>query len=594
MTAATTPRPDGDDPTVGSDDRVRADREWSALRSDLVGVREELLRSDAITDSTSFRVGRLLVALVRRPRSIPTLVRAWRSTNAGATVRHLDRPARTGEPGHHDRDLLWAYRTVDPSRLVAVIGGAEFDEAGLPLRPHDALALVGNLGLDGVVVDAGAAAPGRPWYGLGTSSRSHLDGVVRDVVDMARRRSIPVIATRSGETSSPEWWERFTAENPSIDVLTGGDALSRALERISVDHDGSTPEPMTDVHSDDAPRAPVAAGSDATSVLVAGHDMKFVRGLAGRLRDQGWTVEFDPWASFGRTDQRSDEASVPDVDTVLCEFAGANAVWYSRHRPADQRLIVRLHRFELDTEIVREIDWGRVDRLVVVSDHHRSLAAQRFDIDTERIVVVPNAVDVADFDREKSDPLVRFHLGLIGAVPARKGLARALDVLRTVRERDDRFCLFVKSAMPWDLRWVWNSGEERSYFEAALERAQTDPVLAGAVTFDPSGDDVADWLRSIGAVLSTSDDESFHVAPIEGMASRAVPVVFDWPAARSVYDDRWIVSSVDAAADAIVGLADPATWEARRNLAVAEAQRYDVEAITERWAALLDPRQALD
>jgi hypothetical protein len=61
-----------------------------------------------------------------------------------------------------------------------------------------------------------------------------------------------------------------------------------------------------------------------------------------------------------------------------------------------------------------------------------------------------------------------------------------------------------------------------------------------AVVFDDAGPDVAAWLRRVGFMLSTSDDESFRVAPAEGMASRAVTVFRHWPGAETIYDMRWI------------------------------------------------------
>ena len=94
--------------------------------------------------------------------------------------------------------------------------------------------------------------------------------------------------------------------------------------------------------------------------------------------------------------------------------------------------------------------------------------------------------------------------------------------------------------MPWEHWWVWQHQEERAAYFEALRRVQRSPLLRDAVVFDDAGPDVAAWLRRIGFVLSTSDDESFHVAPAEGMASGAVPVIRHWPGAETIYDPRWI------------------------------------------------------
>ena len=113
-------------------------------------------------------------------------------------------------------------------------------------------------------------------------------------------------------------------------------------------------------------------------------------------------------------------------------------------------------------------------------------------------------------------------------------------MLEELRRDDDRYLLFVKSGMPWEHWWVWQHQEERSHYSEAFRRVQRSPLLRDAVVFDDAGPDVPAWLRRIGFILSISDDESFHMAPAEGMASRAVPVIRHWPGAETIYDTRWI------------------------------------------------------
>ncbi len=141
-------------------------------------------------------------------------------------------------------------------------------------------------------------------------------------------------------------------------------------------------------------------------------------------------------------------------------------------------------------------------------------------------------------------------------MPSRKRLDLALDVLEELRRDDDRYLLYVKSGMPWDHWWVWQKPAERGHYAAALRRIQRSPLLRGAVVFDDAGPDVAAWLRRVGFVLSTSDDESFHVAPAEGMASRAVPVIRHWPGAETIYDIRWIHETPQQMAAAIAAHPD--------------------------------------
>ena len=100
--------------------------------------------------------------------------------------------------------------------------------------------------------------------------------------------------------------------------------------------------------------------------------------------------------------------------------------------------------------------------------------------------------------------------------------------------------------------------------------------------------DQAAWLRRIGFVLSTSDDESFHVAPAEGMASRAVPVVRHWPGAQTIYDTRWLHRGPAQMAAAILAFGEDAAWRQAGDEAHAQAAAaFGLARVCEAWRGLL-------
>ena len=89
-------------------------------------------------------------------------------------------------------------------------------------------------------------------------------------------------------------------------------------------------------------------------------------------------------------------------------------------------------------------------------------------------------------------------------------------------------------------------------------------------------------------MLSTSDDESFHVAPAEGMASRAVPVLRHWPGAETIYDTRWIHRGPAEMAAAIAALDDEADWRRAGDEAHAQAAAaFKLPRVCEAWRDLL-------
>jgi glycosyltransferase involved in cell wall biosynthesis len=328
--------------------------------------------------------------------------------------------------------------------------------------------------------------------------------------------------------------------------------------------------------------------SSPLRVVVAGHDLKFFTPLLEDLRLQpGLEVRCDQWAALGQHDPAVSQELAAWADVVICEWCGPNAVWYSRHKRRGSRLLVRLHRFELASPYPGQVKIGAVDQVICVSKHYARLCRERTGWPAEKVAVIPNALDVAQLDRPKLDG-ARFHLGMIGIVPSRKRLDLALDVLEELRREDDRYLLFIKSGMPWEHWWVWQNPAEREHYAAALRRVQRSPLLHGAVVFDDAGPDVAAWLRRVGFVLSTSDDESFHVAPAEGMASRAVPVLRHWPGAETIYDRRWIHRGPAQMAAAIRAHESEDDWRAAGDEAHAQAAAaFGLGRVCEAWRGLL-------
>jgi glycosyltransferase involved in cell wall biosynthesis len=329
-------------------------------------------------------------------------------------------------------------------------------------------------------------------------------------------------------------------------------------------------------------------GQKQLRVVIAGHDLKFFTPLLNYLRMQpDLEVRLDQWAALGQHDPAMSRELAAWADVVVCEWCGPNAVWYSRHKRRGSRLLIRLHRFELRSPYPGQLKIGAVNQVVCVSKHYARLTREYTGWPDIKVATVPNALDVAQLDRPKLDG-ARFHLGLIGIVPSRKRLDLALDVLEELRREDDRYLLFVKSGMPWEHWWVWQNPAEREHYADALRRVQRSPLLRGAVVFDDAGPDVPAWLRRVGFVLSTSDDESFHVAPAEGMVSRAVPVLRHWPGAETIYDMRWIHRGPAEMAAAVLALAGEDDWRAAGQDAHAQAAAgFNLDRVCEAWHGLL-------
>jgi len=320
-------------------------------------------------------------------------------------------------------------------------------------------------------------------------------------------------------------------------------------------------------------------------IVVAGHDLRFAAELIGGLKSAGADVRLDAWLGGTDHDEELSLELAHWADTIVCEWSLANAVWYSRRKRPDQRLIVRFHRTELNSSWPTEIDMGAVDTMVFVGDHIRTEAQVKFGWDDRHLTVIPNFVDTVAFDRPKLPGAV-FTLGVLGFLPRLKRLDRALDILEELRTEDHRYRLILKGALPWDLDWVWRDDKERGYFERQFGRIRSSVLLRDAVTFDRAGGDVPSWLREVGFILSLSDIESFHLAMIEGMVARSVPIVAKRQGVTTIVDGRWVVGG-DAEAAQRIRLATSGTWGDMGREAHDEAMlRYNMNVVARAWLRL--------
>ncbi|HWM88024.1 MAG TPA: glycosyltransferase [Kofleriaceae bacterium] len=323
-------------------------------------------------------------------------------------------------------------------------------------------------------------------------------------------------------------------------------------------------------------------------VLLACHDFKFFNRIQEHLAGiRGLELRVDAWAEIDTHDPARSQELLEWADMIICEWCTNNAIWYSQRKRPGQVLIVRLHRFELYGQYVKKLKFDAIDRVVFVGDFYRDEAMARLGWPLDRLTVIPNWVDTRQLDRPKTLDAV-FNLGMIGVVPKRKRLDRGLAVLEKLRAVDDRFQLHVKSKMTWEYPWIWARPDEQDHTREIFSRINGSPLLQGAVQFDGFGGDVSAWLRKIGFVLSTSDDESFHLAPAEGMASRALPMLLPWKGADAIYPSEWIHADDDQMAAAILATIDRSDWVEKGEVVREYIEsNYSVERVCAAWEDLV-------
>lgn len=322
-------------------------------------------------------------------------------------------------------------------------------------------------------------------------------------------------------------------------------------------------------------------------IVVASHDLKFMGELMEFLtRNPSFEVRQDKWATLHTHDEDTSRQLAEWADTVFCEWAGPSLAWYSNNLPDETRLVSRLHRFELNGPWMESISWDKVDKLVFVSDWVRAQAVDRFGLAEDKTMVLPNTVDLLDFDRPKTNN-AQFTLGLVGMVPFLKRPDRALDLIEELAKIDGRYTLRIKGRMPWEYPHVWSDPVQKQLYLDFFERVARSELLTEHVAFDSFSADIASWHRDIGYILSPSELESFHLAPAEGMAARTIPVLWQREGVKEVFGDYANDCSPEARIKVILEGRDSESFKEMGSAAREYSLGWDVTAVMPQWEQLL-------
>lgn len=334
--------------------------------------------------------------------------------------------------------------------------------------------------------------------------------------------------------------------------------------------------------------APAAAGDRVHRVLVASHDFKFMGEILGQLRvDPDVEVRIDRWETLHTHDEAASRELLDWADTILCEWCGPNAVWYSQNKTDRQRLVVRLHRFEMNGKWMSSLETDRVDQMIYVSEFQRQQSEAALEqLRRAPSAVIPNAIDAVDLDRPKLGG-AEFHLGVLGIVPFVKRPDRAVDLLERLLEQDDRYVLHLRGRMPWEYQHEWKKNLQQQTYLEFFQRIRESPALRRSIVFEPFGADVGSWFRKIGVVLSPSSFESFHLATAEGMASGSHPIVWDRDGAVEIFGQDNVYDDCSVMTDSILENRDPDVRARRAEVAKRTAGAWDIVEVYAHWKAAL-------
>lgn len=294
-------------------------------------------------------------------------------------------------------------------------------------------------------------------------------------------------------------------------------------------------------------------------LLIAGHDLKFIIPALPDLAPH-FDVKIDEWPGHTEHDEKKSRELLDWAELIWCEWLLGNAVWYAENKKPQQRLIIRMHRFELSRNFGEKLNIENVDAVIAVSAHFFERLLERYpNIPRTKVRLLPNFVRINDYDRHEFNKQRLFTLAMIGILPARKRLDKALNILARLRQEDPRYRLEVFGKRPEELRWVATDKKEMAHFEEC-RRIITENHLEKAVTFHGHCDvKTALAKNQVGFVLSTSDStrefpgpESFHLAIADAFAGGGIGLIQHWLGSEYIWPEEFILPTEEAIAERIL------------------------------------------
>ncbi len=303
-------------------------------------------------------------------------------------------------------------------------------------------------------------------------------------------------------------------------------------------------------------------------LLVAGYDLKFITPFFPVLSEY-FEIRVDEWSGHSIHNEKHSKECLEWAEYIWCEWLLGNAVWYSERKKAHQKLIIRMHRFEVGQAYGSNISVKNVDAIITVSVLFFERLLESFpNIPRNKVRLMPLGYMIDEYEKSFFDERL-YTIGMIGILPSGKGFHKALEILNELRKLDSRFKLEIFGKRPEDLSWIANDKDEKEYF-LKCEKYISECGLSDAVHFNGhSNIKKSIAQRKVGFILSLSKQvrelpgfESFHIAVGDGYCGGAVSLVLHFLGAEYVWSQDSIFTSTDAIVDRIYKLScDPEAFE---------------------------------
>ncbi|SDD76934.1 Glycosyltransferase involved in cell wall bisynthesis [Sporomusa acidovorans] len=223
-------------------------------------------------------------------------------------------------------------------------------------------------------------------------------------------------------------------------------------------------------------------------------------------------------------------AAIDWADIIWLEWGNESTIVATQYPGIkNKKVFVRIHGYEVFTDMPAKINWSVVNKLIFVAEHKREVFFQRFgmSISKEKTCVIRNGIDIDKFNFTKGKEKNK-NIACIGNINYRKGIDLLLQFFYELIQNDSEYRLFIRGDYQ-DLR-----------YQMAIDTMLQELQLQDKVIFVDRVDNLNNWLKNMSFIVSSSIEESFHYSVGEGMLAGLKPVIFAWRESRDIWPSEFI------------------------------------------------------
>lgn len=308
----------------------------------------------------------------------------------------------------------------------------------------------------------------------------------------------------------------------------------------------------------------------------------FIDDIIQKFHDD-YDVIIDVWGKNKNFDERI--KMLNQVNYIFCEWCSNNATWYSNNKKPEQKLILRLHRWELYSRHFFQINWKNVNNVIFISPHIQNEAIYRYSqyfrlreenfdkhyyttnneeffnnekvikdewkhfndfikknsgrvpnfktinsdfIDDEfkkKTIFIPNYIKKSIFTNIEKEANFKYNLGLVGYIPKLKRADISIEIINYLVKINPNYKLYIIGKKIQDIPWLKKNKSELDYVDN-LNNLIKKYKLEQNVFFSNYNENISEWFKKIGYILGTSDIEGSHHSLAEAMSCGIIPLIY--------------------------------------------------------------------